>query len=579
MRFDSLYAIANVPVGRYGKHLRAEDGLDAYLAGLAAAFNPDVAGALECRHGLVVGWDGTLSDCDFNLGAGLGLARGAAHARRRAHGARRAGSLHFARCARDPPHRVRSALLRVHRRGGLELKRPAPVTRSGRKNRICLLTRFPRLGEVKTRLVPPLSAEEALALHDRMARHTLRRALAVAATGEAKVEVRTDAAFTHAAAEWLGGGFSSRYQGEGDLGDRIRLAFGNGFSRGDKRVVVIGSDCPQMTSAHLRDALRRLSHVDLVLGPAEDGGYYLVALRSESAKRSVPVLFSGIPWSTPDVIDATIEIAEKNGLTYAVLETLPDVDTLDDLEDARAALDAAQLPAEPTVSVIIPALDDANCVSAAIASARAAGAAEVIVVDGGSLDATRDVGATAGARVLDSAPGRASQMDAGAAEARGDVLLFLHADTVLPASAAALACETLAREQVAAGGFSFAVPADARHARLISAVGRMRHRLGGPPYGDQGIFMAAQTWRDLGGFGDVRVMEDIEMTTRLRRLGSVVVRPERAVTSARVWDEHGLVRPTAINALGILAYRLGMDPDRIARWRQRIAPSSRSPRP
>jgi len=74
VRFDALHAIANVPVGRYRQRLKAEDGLDAYLTGLAAAFNTDVAESLECRHGLVVGWDGTLSDCDFNLGAGLGLA-------------------------------------------------------------------------------------------------------------------------------------------------------------------------------------------------------------------------------------------------------------------------------------------------------------------------------------------------------------------------------------------------------------------------------------------------------------------------------------------------------------------------
>ncbi len=307
------------------------------------------------------------------------------------------------------------------------------MTRSGRGNRICILTRFPRLGEVKTRLVPPLSAEDALALHDRMSRHTLRRALALSATGDARVEVRTDAAFPRVAYDWLGRGFAARYQGEGDLGDRIRLAFGSAFGLGAKRVVVVGSDCPRLTSAHLRDALQRLAHVDIVLGPSTDGGYYLVALRAESGKRSVPVLFTGVPWSTADVLATTIAIAENNDLTYAVLETLPDVDLPEDLEDAALALAAAELPAEPTVSVIIPALDDADCVAAAIASARAQGAAEVIVVDGGSRDATREVAAAAGARVLESAPGRAVQMDAGAAAAHGDILLFLHADTLLPA--------------------------------------------------------------------------------------------------------------------------------------------------
>ena len=224
------------------------------------------------------------------------------------------------------------------------MKRPTPVTRSGRGNRICIITRFARLGKVKTRLSPPLSAEEALALHDRMVRHTLRRALAVAAAGEARVEVRTDASFPRAAHDWLGRGFSSRYQGEGDLGDRIRLAFDQAFVKGEKRVVVVGSDCPRLTSDHLRDAIRRLSHIDVVLGPAEDGGYYLVALRAESAKRSVPALFTDIPWSSPDVLAITLAIAEKNDLTYALLETLPDVDRPPDLADASAALADAELP-------------------------------------------------------------------------------------------------------------------------------------------------------------------------------------------------------------------------------------------
>jgi uncharacterized protein len=450
------------------------------------------------------------------------------------------------------------------------------VTRSGRGSRICILTRFPRAGEVKTRLTPPLSQEDALALHDRMARHTLRRAVALAATGEARVEVRTDAAFPRVAYDWLGRGFKARYQGEGDLGDRIRLAFGDAFARGEKRVVVVGSDCPRLTSAHLRDALQRLEHVDIVLGPATDGGYYLVALRAESAKRSVPVLFTSVPWSTPGVLATTLEIAEDNGLTYATLEELPDVDLPEDLSDGEAALAAAQLPPKPRVSVVIPALDDEDCVASAVESAFAAAAFEVIVVDGGSRDATRDVAqAAAGARVIEAPRGRALQMDAGAASACGDVLLFLHADTLLPTNAAALACETLAREGVVAGGFSFAVPNEARHAKLISAVGRARTWFGGSPWGDQALFFSAQTWRDLGGFGDLPVMEDLEMGARLRRLGTVVVRPERAITSARVWDEYGLVRPTAVNLLGIAAYRLGVDPERIARWRLGIAPSRR----
>ena len=442
------------------------------------------------------------------------------------------------------------------------------------KNLITMLTRYPRLGEVKTRLVPPLPPEEALDLHDRLTRHTLRTMLAVQATGDAKCQVRTDAAFTHAAHEWLGGGFSTRYQGEGDLGDRIRIAFGDGFSAGKQKVVVVGSDCPRLTSAHLRDALRRLDGVDVVLGPATDGGYYLIALRKETAKRAVPFLFSNVPWSTAEVLDATIELAEKHDLSYVLLEPLPDVDCAEDLADAELVL-RASASASARVTAVIPALNEATLVGTAVAGALAAGVDEVIVADGGSRDDTCAVASAAGARVIESAPGRALQMNAGAAEVTDGILLLTHADTRLPQDAAALAREALARPGVVAGAFSFAVPAGTRHERLIGTAGRLRHRISGTPYGDQALFLSAGTFGDMGGYPEIPTMEDLEIVLRLRRLGTVVVLPQRAETSARVWEEHGLVVPTLVNLLGTVAYRLGADPDLLASWRLRIAPRSR----
>ena len=319
------------------------------------------------------------------------------------------------------------------------MKRLPLVTRSGRKNRAIMLARYPRLGEVKTRLVPPLTAEEALALHDALARHTLRALLAVQATGDAQAEVRTDAAFARVAFDWLGRGFKARYQGEGDLGDRIRLAFGESFGRGADRVVVVGSDCPQLRAGHIREALERLDHVDVVLGPADDGGYYLVALRRESAKRSVPTLFSGVAWGTGSVLESTIALCEESELSWVLLEQLPDVDRPEDVPAAERALAADDLTADASVSVVIPALDDESMVGAAVQSALVGGADEVLVADGGSRDRTREVAEAAGARVVSSQPGRAAQMNAGADAATGGILLFLHADTVLPPDAAALA--------------------------------------------------------------------------------------------------------------------------------------------
>lgn len=452
------------------------------------------------------------------------------------------------------------------------MKRLTVVTRSGRGSRICILTRYPRLGEVKTRLSPPLTAEEALALHDRLTRHTLRRARALSATGEARVEVRTDAAFPHVAHDWLGGGFKSRYQGEGDLGDRIRLAFGDAFGRGERRVVVVGSDCPRLTSALLREAFERLERADVVVGPAADGGYYLVGLRKQSAKRSVPVLFSGVPWGTADVLDATLAIADEHGLSCAFLETLPDVDRFEDLSDAEEALAADVLGPDARVSVVIPTLDEAQCVASAVKSALDAGAHEVIVVDGHSGDRTRELAAGAGARVLESSPGRALQMNAGADAATGTVLLFLHADTTLPAGACALAREALSQPGTVAGSFGFSVRKGARHGRLITLVGRLRSRLSGDPFGDQGLFLLVSTFTDVGGFPDLPVMEDLELVSRLRGLGKVRTLRQPAVTSARAWEVHGLLKTSAINQVAILAYRLGVSAERIARWRRSIGP-------
>jgi rSAM/selenodomain-associated transferase 2/rSAM/selenodomain-associated transferase 1 len=451
------------------------------------------------------------------------------------------------------------------------------VTRSGRFTSICILARYPRLGEVKTRLVGDMSEADVLALHGDLVRHTALTARALVATREARAQLRTDAAFPRAAREWLGmRDLTYRYQGEGDLGNRIELAFAEQFGLGAERVVVIGADCPRLSATHLRDALARLDHADVVLGPAIDGGYYLVALRRESATRSTPALFHDIEWSTDNVLAHTLDRAAEAGLSCELLEPLPDVDRPEDVADARDALARGAIdPAAVRVSVVIPALEDAALVGAAVESAISAGAAEVLVADGGSRDATREVATAAGARVIASEPGRASQMNAGAAQATGDVLLFLHADTTLPPGACALAAEALARPGVVGGGFGYSVTADARHGALISASGRVRPSLGGPPWGDQAQFVSRDTFFELGGFPDLPVMEDWEFIHRLRRFGRVVTLPQRVITSARTWEEFGLIFPTALNIAVIGAYRMGVDPHRIARWRRRIAPAAR----
>lgn len=437
-----------------------------------------------------------------------------------------------------------------------------------------MLTRHPRLGEVKTRIAEATGDEAALELHDLLARHTLRQLLALDACGDARVEVRSDAAFVHATREWLGRGPRYRYQGEGDLGRKLYLSFAEAFSRGEERVVVVGSDCPSLTADHLRRAFDALGTADLVIGPASDGGYYLIgAARRRQAQ--LARVFDEIPWGTSDVFSQTHNRAENAGLSTHVLEELRDIDRPDDVPYARAVIAAEAPSPDDCVSVVIPALNDAALVRSAVRSAIDGGAHDVIVADGGSSDATPLVAEQAGARVVLSIPGRAAQMNAGAEAAEGEILCFLHADTVLPSDFATLAAAALSDSPNVAAAFDFRVPGRGWRPGVINSIGGLRWRLSRLPYGDQAVCVRRATFDALGGFPEMPTMEDYEFARRLKRYGRIVRLPAVALTSSRAWDDHGLFRSTTVNLATIAAYRLGARPERLARWRAAIVPLSR----
>jgi rSAM/selenodomain-associated transferase 2 len=215
-----------------------------------------------------------------------------------------------------------------------------------------------------------------------------------------------------------------------------------------------------------------------------------------------------------------------------------------------------------TVSVIIPTLNEESCLAQTLRALRQQGPCEIIVADGGSSDGTR--GAAAGAdRFLEAPRGRAAQMNAGAAAAGGEVLLFLHADCV-PEAGALVEAVRLLRPGVAAGCFHMRVDAEGPLYRLIDACATARVRLTGIVYGDQGLFVRREVFERAGGFPPLRLMEDVFFSRTLRRMGRVVVAPRRVVVSPRRWQRSGLVRQTLRNwALTALAAG-GVHPDRLA---------------
>lgn len=448
------------------------------------------------------------------------------------------------------------------------MTRRARVTRSGHPV-VALLTRLPVAGRAKTRLIPALGPRGAARLHRAMAELTAAEVCALAATGEARVEVWHDRGSARRMRAWLGRLPHYRRQPDGDLGQRLAAVFARAVRRGADRCLVVGSDCPALTAGHLRQALARLQHSDVVLGPAADGGYWLIGIAARAAQRALPGLFADIPWSTAAVLGQTCARARELGLGFELLERLSDVDRVADLEQWR------QQRPRPTgsarLSVIIPALEEEAAVAAAVASARRAGAEQVIVADGGSGDRTRQRAAAAGAAVVAAPRGRARQMNAGAALATGDMLLFLHADTRLPPRAAELVRRALAADGVVGGAFAYAAAGAGAWDPLLTLGNRLRLGLFGHPYGDQGLFLRARIFRALGGFPDLPVMEDWELVARLRRLGRVVVLPEAALTSAASFAEHGLLRACLLNLATIVGHQLGVDTRHLAALRARVA--------
>jgi rSAM/selenodomain-associated transferase 2 len=216
---------------------------------------------------------------------------------------------------------------------------------------------------------------------------------------------------------------------------------------------------------------------------------------------------------------------------------------------------------KPSISVVIPALDEGERLPAAIRSVRAD--AEVIVVDGGSADATRAVAAAEGARLLESPPGRGQQLDTGARAAAGEWLVFLHADTRLEAgwsdALAALPAD------VAGGAFRLAIDSPAAGFRLVERAVRARVRLLALPYGDQAIFARREVYERVGGFPHLPLMEDVAFVARLRAAGRLAFPPVRAFTSARRWEAHGILGATLRNWWLLALYAVGQPPERLAR--------------
>jgi rSAM/selenodomain-associated transferase 2 len=228
----------------------------------------------------------------------------------------------------------------------------------------------------------------------------------------------------------------------------------------------------------------------------------------------------------------------------------------------------------PKISIIIPVLNEASTIQETLTRFQNVPEIEVIIVDGGSRDDTvalakqcsQRVAPSSEFKVISAAAGRASQMNAGAAIATGDILLFLHADTHLPPKFDTLVRQALQNPGTVAGAFELRINADLRGLRLIETIVNVRSRVFSMPYGDQALFLKATTFHDIGGFPDLPIMEDFELMRCLRRQGRIAIAPASVLTSGRRWQTLGVVKTTLINQLIIAGYFLGIPPVHLAHW-------------
>jgi rSAM/selenodomain-associated transferase 2 len=218
------------------------------------------------------------------------------------------------------------------------------------------------------------------------------------------------------------------------------------------------------------------------------------------------------------------------------------------------------------LSVVIPALNEADLIRQLVGEVRREQDVEVIVVDGGSSDGTREAAREAGAEVIRGRRGRGAQMNEGARRARGEIILFLHADSRPPAGFASLVRQALDDEETVGGAFRFSLDERTPFFHFITMTTNFRSGRMGIVFGDQGIFVGRKIFHETGGFPEQPLMEDCEFVRRLRRRGRFVILPEVIVTSARRWREVGPVRNSLLNVLMTWSYLLGVSPERLARW-------------
>jgi rSAM/selenodomain-associated transferase 2/rSAM/selenodomain-associated transferase 1 len=415
--------------------------------------------------------------------------------------------------------------------------------------------RYPEPGRVKTRLAAGLGVEQATAFYEQLLRRTLGVVADFACAHQGvRVFLYFDPIDKEAAIRRsCPGPWQLVPQSDGHLGDRMLAAFRLGQTPWPSRTVIIGTDIADLESVDLEDAFRVLEDADAVVGPAADGGFYLMGLNQVGV--AADAALAPTVWGSADVCRRTVEILRQGGSAVALVTKRTDIDRADDIERL-----ASRHYFQHRLSVIVPTVKPVAGLQPFLDELEAQlwPTDEIIVVQGRDLADEEVHRLSARTRVVSSCRGRGRQLNRGVRESRGDLLWFLHADSLPPSNFAYHIRKLTIQPGLSLGCFRLAFPGINRALTLIARWANWRTRFLKLPYGDQGLFCRRETFDRLGGFSREYLMEDVDFVRAARRLGKLLSVEEVLTTSPDRYERRGVLRASLSNHLLFALYQLGV---------------------
>lgn len=432
--------------------------------------------------------------------------------------------------------------------------RPALLTQGIQEKRKALIVfmRYPETGKVKTRIAEHIGAEEACRVYQML----LRRTLGIVSEfkrqyPEVEVFLCLEPAEKIPEAELAYPGPWKVIPQEGmHLGNRMENAFVRLFSRGFEHILLVGSDILDLQVEDFEDAFQALGKSQAALGPAADGGFYLIGL-----DRPCPAAFEDQLWGLGEILLRTEQKLLHSGFQVVRLKTRRDVDRKSDLDAFYSSRDF-----RGKLSVIIPTLSGIDPLRTLLESLNAQlwPDDEIIVVQGNDEEGGDSSEMGPRVRTASSPRGRGIQMNRGAELAKGDILLFLHDDSHPPPQFPYLIRKIGNSPGISLGCFELGFKPSSRGLDWIARWANLRSRWFKLPYGDQGIFCKRSVYDRLGGFRRRFLMEDVDFVRRGKKLGKLMMMPCTLYTSPRRYLAKGILRTSIENHLMILLYALGI---------------------